>query len=48
MHLKGIDANWIDSAQDRDYLKAFVYAALNIRVSEVIELIVIYIFLVSL
>ena len=24
--------NWIDSAQDRDYLRALVYAALNLQV----------------
>ena len=29
----GINAgNWVDSAQDRDYWKALVYAALNLRV----------------
>ena len=25
--------NWVDSAQDRDYLRALVNAALNLRVS---------------
>ena len=29
----GIDAgNWVDSAQDRDYWRALVIAALNLRV----------------
>ena len=29
----GIDVrNWVDSAQDRDYLRALVNVALNIRV----------------
>ena len=29
----GINAeNWVDSAQDRDYLRALVNAALNLRV----------------
>jgi hypothetical protein len=29
----GINAgNWVDSAQDRDYWRALVYAALNLRV----------------
>ena len=35
MHLKGIGINtriWVDSAQDRDYWKALVNAALDLRV----------------
>ena len=29
----GINAgNWVDSAQDRDYWRSLVYAALNLRV----------------
>ena len=35
MDLEEIDinaGNWVDSAQDRDYLKALVNAALNLRV----------------
>ena len=31
--------NWVDSAQDRDYWKPPVNAALNLRVSQAMELI---------
>ena len=30
--------NWVDSAQDRDYLRTLVNAALNLRVPWVMEL----------
>ena len=36
MDLKEVDINkwnWVDSVQDRDYCRALVYAALNLRVS---------------
>jgi hypothetical protein len=31
--------NWIDSAQDRDYWRALVNAALNLRVTQAMEMI---------
>ena len=31
--------NWIDSTQDRDYWRALVNEALNLRVSEAMELV---------
>ena len=35
----GVNAgNWVDSAEDRDYWKAFVNVALNLRVPYAIEL----------
>ena len=35
----GINAgNWVDSAQDRDYWRGLVNAALNLRVSYAMEL----------
>ena len=42
MNLKGIGINtrnWVDSAQDRDYLKALVNAALNLRVPQAMALV---------
>ena len=36
----GINAgNWVDSAQDTDYWRAPVYAALNLRVPQAMELV---------
>ena len=35
-----ITRNWIDSAQDRDYWRALVNAALNLRVLYVMELVI--------
>ena len=32
-------SNWIDSAQDRDYWRALLNAALNFRIPKVIELV---------
>ena len=42
MDLKGIGIstrNWVDSAQDRDYWRALVNAALNLRVPQAMELV---------
>ena len=36
----GINAgNWVDSAQDKDYWRALVIAALNLRVPKAMELV---------
>jgi hypothetical protein len=36
--------NWVDSTQDRDYWKALVNAALILRISEAMDLVIIYLF----
>ena len=44
MHLKEIGINtrnWVDSAQNRDYWRVLVNAALNLLVSKVMELVII-------
>ena len=36
----GVNAgNWVDSAQDKDYWRALVNSALNLRVPEAVELV---------
>ena len=48
MDLKEIGVNtrnWVDSAQGRDYCRAFVNAALNLRVPVGIELVILNILL---
>ena len=42
MYLKEIGINtrnWVDSAQDRDYWRALVNVALNLRVQQAMELV---------
>ena len=39
----GINAgNWVDSAQDLDYRRAFANAPLNLQVPQALELVIIY------